>query len=65
MFIKAFAFFENKEETIMFEGIDINDGLAKKNFVNKLIEDDVDEKHEELNKSLDLSDITGVVYRGE
>ena len=65
MFIKAFAFFENKEETIMFEGIDINDGLAKKNFVNKLIEDDVDEKHEELNKSLDLSDITGVVYRGD
>ena len=47
------------------EGIDINDGLAKKNFVNKLIENDVDEKHEELNKSLDLSDITGVVYRGD
>ena len=63
MTIKAFKLFENKVDIIPFEGIDINNEKEKRNFILKLIANNVDDKHEELNKSLDLSDISGMVYR--
>ena len=64
MQIKAFMFFDNIAENINFEGIDINDGKAKKNFIVNLIQNNVDENHNELNKSIELSDKEGVVWRG-
>ena len=64
MQIKAFMFFDNIAKNIIFEGIDINDGKAKKNFIVNLIQNNVDENHNELNKSIELSDKEGVVWRG-
>ena len=64
MQIKSFMFFEKEDEILNFEKIDINDGIAKKKYVLNLIENNVEDTHDELNKSLELTDIDGVVYRG-
>ena len=64
MTVKAFIIFEKNTEIINFEGINIDNGYEKKQYIIKLIKNDVDDKHEELNKSLDLSDIDdGVIFR--
>ena len=64
MTVKAFIIFEKNTETLNFEGINIDNGYEKKQYIIKLIKNDVDDKHEELNKSLDLSDIDdGVIFR--
>ena len=66
MILKAFIIFGKKAETINFDGINIDDGNEKRKFVLNLIENNVDDKHDELNKSLDLSDNDieeGVVFR--
>ena len=66
MYIKAFYMYEKNMEIIKFEGIDLNDGMAKKKFITDLLENSVDEKHDELNNSLDLSyDQSGIVYRAD
>ena len=66
MLIKAFKIFDKEAEILKFEGLNSEDGLEKRKYILNLIENNVDEKHDdELNKSLDLSDIEdGVIYRG-
>ena len=67
MLIKSFSILE-KDAVIIENEIDEEGeggGSQKKKFILNLIENNVDDKHEELNKSLDLTDIDGgVVYRG-
>ena len=65
MLIKAFKIFDKEAEILKFEGLNSEDGLEKRKYILNLIENNVDEKHDdELNKSLDLSDIEdGVIYR--
>ena len=65
MIVKAFYILEKNPEILAFEGINIEDSYEKKKFIENLIENNVDDKHEELNKSLELNDIDdGVVFRG-
>ena len=64
MILKALAFFEKNEEKIYFEGINIDDGNEKNKFMKKIIKNNVDDNHDELNKSLELNDIEDAeVYR--
>jgi hypothetical protein len=64
MILKALTFFEKIEEKIYFEGINIDDGNEKNKFMKKIIKNNVDDNHDELNKSLELNDIEDAeVYR--
>lgn len=64
MILKALTFFEKNEEKIYFEGINIDDGNEKNKFMKKIIKNNVDDNHDELNKSLELNDIEDAeVYR--
>ncbi len=64
MKIKAIIIFDKNTEMLNFEGINLDDGWEKKKYVLNIIENDIDDKHEELNMSLDLSDVDDeVVYR--
>ena len=67
MLIKSFSILE-KDAVIIENEIDEEGeggGSQKKKFILNLIDNNMDDKHEELNKSLDLTDIDGgVVYRG-
>ena len=64
MILKALAFFEKNDEKIYFEGINIDDGNEKNKFMKKIIKNNVDDNHDELNKSLELNDIEDAeVYR--
>lgn len=66
MLIKAFKIFEKEAEILKFENLNGEDGLEKRKYILNMIENNVDEKHDdELNKSLDLSDIEdGDIFRG-
>ena len=65
MIVKAFYILEKNPEILSFEGTNIDDTNEKKKYLMNLIENNVDDKHEELNKSLELNDIDdGVVFRG-
>ena len=57
MAIKAFTYTEKNVEILKFENLNSNDGIEKRKYILNLIDNNVDDKHDELNKSLDLSDI--------
>ena len=67
MIIKAFHLFEKDAEIIDcdLEEEGGEEGIEKKKFVLNLIENNVDDKHEELNKSLELNDYDDrTLFRG-
>ena len=57
MAIKAFTYTEKNVEILKFENLNSNDGIEKRKYILNLIDNNIDDKHDELNKSLDLSDI--------
>ena len=69
MKIKAIYFFEKEVEIIQYKNKNENTekyNIEKKKFVMNLIKNSIDDKHEEINKSMDLSldDIGGKdIYR--
>ena len=51
MIVKTLYLLDRNIEILNFKGIDIDDGWAKKKYVLKIIKNDIDEKHEELNNN--------------
>lgn len=59
--LKSFIYYPNEIEVIEYDENEDKNHLSKKDYILNLIEDNIDDKHEELNKSFDcsLDDIGG------
>ena len=65
MTLKTIFYYSNDLEVIDYFGKDDENCMIEKQDVLDLIDNNIDEKHEELNKSLDLNYNENDIYRGD
>ena len=53
--LKSLIYYQNNVEVIEYDENEDENNISKKEYVLSLIQDNIDDKHEELNKSFDLS----------